>query len=70
MSVLIEEKEYRGLNCIRLQQIGNKKEHWIRFEVGPNTCSRCSEVSYRDCIIGTQTCYVHVHQHVPFLVLV
>ena len=42
MSILVEEKEYRGLNCIRLQQIGNKKEHWIRFEVGPNTCSRCS----------------------------
>jgi beta-adrenergic-receptor kinase len=33
MSVLIEEKEYRGLNCIRLQQVGSRKEHWIRFEV-------------------------------------
>lgn len=32
-SVLVEEKEYRGQNCIRLQQVGNKKEHWIRFDV-------------------------------------
>lgn len=32
-SVLVEEKEYRGQNCIRLQQVGSKKEHWIRFDV-------------------------------------
>ena len=32
-SVLVEEKEHRGFNAIRLQQIGNKKEHCIRFDV-------------------------------------
>lgn len=32
-SVLVEEKENRGLNCIRLQPVGSKKEYWLRFEV-------------------------------------
>ena len=35
-SVLVEEKEHRGVNAIRMQQIGNKKEHCIRFEVRNN----------------------------------
>jgi hypothetical protein len=33
-SVLVDEKEHRGMNAIRLQQIGSKKEHCIRFDVG------------------------------------
>ena len=32
-SVLVDEKEHRGMHAIRLQQIGNKKEHCIRFDV-------------------------------------
>ena len=36
-AVLVEEKENRGLNCIRLQPIGNKKEYWLRFEVSHRT---------------------------------
>ena len=33
-SVLVDEKEHRGMNAIRLHQMGNKKEHCIRFDVG------------------------------------
>ena len=32
-SVLVEEKENRGLNCIRVQPVGSRKEYWLRFEV-------------------------------------
>ena len=32
--LLVEEKEVKEQHVIRLQQIGNKKEYIIRFEVG------------------------------------
>lgn len=36
--LLVEEKTNKDLTYIRLQQIGNKKEHLIKFEVC--MCSR------------------------------
>ena len=32
-SILVEEKEAKGAKAIRYQKIGEKKEHFIRFEV-------------------------------------
>ena len=31
--LLVEEKEIKEMKIIRLQQIGNKKEYIVRFEV-------------------------------------
>ena len=31
--LLVEEKEVKDMKILRLQQIGNKKEYIIRFEV-------------------------------------
>ena len=44
-SVLVEEKENRGLNCIRLQPIGSKKEYWLRFEVR-HCAKRCADLHF------------------------
>ena len=64
-SVLVEEKEYRGLNCIRLQQVGNKKEHWVRFEVSSICTYTCMYQQVQDddkCLplLYTLQC-MHVH---------
>jgi len=32
-SVLVEEKDMKGSKVIRVQQIGNRKEHCLRFDV-------------------------------------
>ena len=48
-SVLVEEKENRGLNCIRVQPVGSKKEYWLRFEV-----SHCQAGIPR--LLGKQFC--------------
>ena len=38
-SVLVEEKDMKGSKIIRIQQIGNRKEHCLRFEVNLTECT-------------------------------